>query len=413
MPEPPSIEWRAITESKTDLKPEGIMMRTSREIELSDEFFRMWKAKTTSMAAKSRTQSTSAYTDPAHLADERRKIFRGRPLMFCLSGELLEPGDFVCAELDGLPIVVLRGEDEHLRAMVNVCSHRGARIYTEERGKVQGRGVSCPFHAWTYDINGRLMGQPLAREGFKDCDRDALSMRHLDVFERHGIVFVTPVEAGAEAGLTVDPDQIFGRADEDIHDLALRDCRLIESHSRTIGLNWKLAIDTFLEGYHVFSLHRDSLATRQLSAPGITEDLAPVGLVTGIRKTIFEEQDKTSDQRRFSPHATLQYILYPNAIVSHQIDHIETWQVYPGAGPDEAFVRTSIYSYGDDIDDRTHRYLRRSIEVLMSVTDGEDFPQVVQTQRALMAGGIAQFIFGRNEPGLIAYHEWLDDAMAT
>ncbi|MGJ9413221.1 aromatic ring-hydroxylating dioxygenase subunit alpha [Aeromicrobium sp. CF4.19] len=388
-------------------------MRTEREVELSDEFFRLLETKGTSMAAKPRTQVTSVYTDPGYLADERRTLFRGRPLLFCLSGELAEPGAYVTAELDGLPVVVLRGEDEHLRAMVNMCSHRGARIYTEERGTVQGRGVSCPFHAWTYDIYGRLMGQPLAREGFKDCDRDALSMRHLDVFERHGAVFVTPADAGSDAGEGFDPTKIFGAADDDLRDLNLKDCRLVESHTRTIGLNWKLVIDTFLESYHVFSLHRDTLATRQLSAPGITEDLGPVGLVVGIRNSIFEEQDKPSNERRFSPHATLQYILYPNVIVSHQIDHIETWQVCPGAGPDEALVRTSIYSYGSDIDERTERYLRRSIEVLMAVTDEEDFPQVVQTQRALMAGGIGQFTFGRNEPGLIAYHEWLDDAMTT
>ena len=171
-------------------------------------------------------------------------------------------------------------------------------------------------------------------------------------------------------------------------------------------------IDTFLEAYHVFALHRTTLATRQLSAPCLFEDLGPVGLVSGVRKTILEEQGKPPEERRFSPHGTLQYILYPNTIISHQLDHIETWQVYPGAEPGEAIAVTSIYSYGSDIDERTERYLRRSIEALLEVTDGEDFPQVEPTQRALSAGGLAQFTFGRNEPGLIAYHGWLDEAMS-
>ena len=176
-------------------------------------------------------------------------------------------------------------------------------------------------------------------------------------------------------------------------------------------LNWKLVIDTFLEAYHVFALHRNSLATRQLSAPCVFEDMGPIGLVIGVRRTILEEKEKEADDRLFSPHATLQYILYPNVIVSHQIDHIETWRVFPGVTPDEAIVTTSIYSYGADIDERTQRYLRRSIEVLMDVTDKEDFPPVMQTQRALMAGGFSEFVFGRNEPGLIAYHNWLESAM--
>ena len=196
-------------------------MRAEREAELANEFFRMWEAKSTTMAAKPRTQRTSVYVDPDHLAVERVKLFRGRPLYFCLSGDLPEAGDFACADIDGLPVVVLRGEDERLRAMVNMCSHRGARIYTEDRGHVSGRGVSCPFHAWTYDIYGRLLGQPLAREGFDECDRDALGMRHLEVFERHGIVYVTPTGVEDSTEPYPDPDGIFGDADADIADLHL------------------------------------------------------------------------------------------------------------------------------------------------------------------------------------------------
>lgn len=386
-------------------------MRTTREIELVDKFLRMWEAKTTSMADKARPQSTDIYVDPAHLARERALLFRTRPLVYCFSGELAEAGDFVCRELDGLPVVVIRGEDERLRALVNMCSHRGSRIYTADSGHVAGRGVSCPFHAWTYDLYGRLLGQPLARDGFAECDTDALSLRQLPVFERHGVVFVTPWDADGHDFTPVDETTVFGGADDDMQDLNLTSCRLLDSSTRTLALNWKLVIDTFLEAYHVFALHRNSLARRQLSAPCIAEDFGAGVMVAGIRKSIFDDQDKPLEERLFSPHATLQYILYPNTLISHQIDHIETWQVFPGASPNESIVTTSVYSEGEEPDERTEKYLRRSLEVLLAVTDGEDFPPVEQTQRALSAGGLNQFVFGRNEPGLIAYHQWLDDAL--
>ncbi|MGE4324102.1 MAG: aromatic ring-hydroxylating dioxygenase subunit alpha [Sphingobium sp.] len=387
-------------------------MRTSRETELANEFFRLYDARSTSMADAPKRQSTAIYSDPEFLRMERARLFRGQPIIFCLSGEVAKPGDYVTADMDGLPVVVVRGKDGQLRALVNMCSHRGSRIFPDERGTVKGRGLSCPFHAWTFDTAGQLLSQPNSHDGFQQCDGLDRSLRHIDLFERHGVVFVTPVEAGTAVTPYAARETIFGAADEDIRDLNLQDCRFFTSSTRKLALNWKLVIDTFLEAYHVFALHKNTLANYQFATPNLVEDLGPVGLVIGVRKSILEEQDKNPADRVFSPHATLQYICYPNMIISHQIDHIETWRVFPGTTPDECVATTSIYHYGEAVDERTQRYLHRSLEVLMNVTDNEDFPQVIQTQRGLMAGGSGEFVFGRNEPGLVAYHNWLDRAMA-
>lgn len=388
-------------------------MRSERQAALANEFFRMWDGNTTTLADDVHVQPTSIYTDAEHLRAERELIFRGRPLAVGLSGELVEPGDYLCVDVDGLPVVVIRGEDDKLRAMVNMCGHRGARVFQGDRGHVAGRGMACPFHAWSYDIDGRLLGQPLARDGFAQCDADTLSLRPLAVIESHGMVFVVPTadDGSSTTGGTVGDGMIERTVADDLRDLELHTCRYFASSTRTIGINWKLVIDTFLEAYHVFSLHRTTLAPRQFSTPCLFEDHGSIGLVVGIRKTILEEQERPPDERQFVPHATLQYIIYPNVIVSHQIDHIETWRVFPGPTPDEAVVTTTIYSYGDEIDERTEHYLQRSLDVLLSVTDTEDFPQVAVTQQALLAGGKRSFVFGRNEPGLVAYHKWLDAAM--
>ncbi|WP_420605515.1 aromatic ring-hydroxylating oxygenase subunit alpha [Novosphingopyxis sp.] len=386
-------------------------MREAREVELSTEFFRMYDAGSTSMADAVRPQSTHVYSNAGFLKHERKILFRGHPLYVCMAGDVAVLGSYVTAELDGLPVVVIRGKDGELRALVNMCIHRGSRVFTQERGTVRGRGVSCPFHAWTFDTRGALLGRPHSKGGFDSCADEGAGMRQLPLFERHGAIFVSPLEADDPVPAPVDPAAIFGDADADIADLSLANCRFHGSATRKLALNWKLVIDTFLEAYHVFALHRDSLATRQLHSPSVFEDMGPVGLVIGVRKSVLDEQAKAPQDRRFSPYATLQYIVYPNVIISHQIDHIETWMVFPGEHPGEAIATTSIYSYGDVIDDRTKRYLSRSIEVLMDVTDKEDFPQVMQTQKALMAGGAKEFVFGRNEPGLIHYHEWLDRAM--
>ena len=191
-------------------------MRESRERQLASEFFRLLDDRSTSMAPSAKPQPTYVYTDPHFLAAERRALFRGRPLMFCLSGEVAEPGQYVTAELDGLPVVAIRGKDRQLRAMVNMCTHRGTRVYTEERGRVKGRGLSCPFHAWTFDTAGQLLSQPESLDGFAGCETGGLAMRQLPLDERHGIVFVTPLESGQDEPHGGDGAAILGKAEEDI-----------------------------------------------------------------------------------------------------------------------------------------------------------------------------------------------------
>lgn len=386
-------------------------MRHERQMELLNRFVALRDAKTATMADKVRTQPTSAYTSPELHEQELAKIFRGRFLFAGLAGDAAMPGDYFCLDLAGLPVVVVRGEDGLLRAMVNMCTHRGARIFPDDHGHLEGRGIACPFHSWSFDMYGRLLGQPLAREGFKECDKGLLGMRALNVVERHGLVFVEPLATGG-TGAGQDPDTLLGGADQDLADLNLGNYRLADSRTRTLPLNWKLVIDTFLESYHIFSLHRESIGPYYFSTPNIFESFDSTLLFAGVRSDIVTELDKPEAERNLLPYVTLQYFLYPNALVVHQIDHIETWQVFPGTGPDESIVTTNIYGLGE-ITDKARTYLTKNLDLLVGVTDTEDFPQGIRTQRALEAGASDSFVFGRNEPGLIHFHEWIDHTLTT
>jgi phenylpropionate dioxygenase-like ring-hydroxylating dioxygenase large terminal subunit len=384
-------------------------VRTERQVELVNRFAAMREAKTTPMAPEVRRQPTSIYTDPDHLREERDRLFRGRYLLAGLSGEAARPGDYFTIEITGLPVVVIRGEDGIVRAMVNSCRHRGARVFGEDHGHVKGRGVACPFHSWAYDIYGKLLGQPLSNNGFEGCE-PGLALPNLHVVETDGMIFVAPVNEGEEAPPERSPDEILGEARRDLSDYGLADYQMVASVTRTLPLNWKLVIDTFLEAYHIFSLHSESIASYYLSTPNPHEAMGPVALLAGIRSSIIQELEKPEQERRILPHATVGYFIYPNTIVSHQEDHIESWQVFPRSTT-ESVATTKVYGDGE-ITEKFERYLKKNLEILVGVTDNEDFPQGAQVQAAAEAGAMDHFLFGRNEPGLIHYHEWLDAAMA-
>jgi phenylpropionate dioxygenase-like ring-hydroxylating dioxygenase large terminal subunit len=143
------------------------------------------------------------YTDPDRLAGEVQTLFRGRPLVVALSADLVDTGDYVATEAAGVPLLLVRGEDAEVRAFLNICRHRGGRV-ASGRGR-PGRAFKCPYHSWAYDLNGDLLGQPLARDAFEGLDPAEFGLVAVPVVERFGVILVRlgsdePIDAGAELG---------------------------------------------------------------------------------------------------------------------------------------------------------------------------------------------------------------------
>src|SRR5947208_1176904 len=122
---------------------------------------------TTDLANAPLTVSPSEYTDPARFEAEKRELFRNLPLLACLSLDVAEPGDTFTFDAAGPAILIVRGQDRKARAFLNMCTHRGARLVNEcHRRKL----MVCPFHAWSFDGEGKLVGVP-GEEAFDGVDR--------------------------------------------------------------------------------------------------------------------------------------------------------------------------------------------------------------------------------------------------
>jgi choline monooxygenase len=188
------------------------------------------------------------YTDTRLEALENSAIFARTWQMAGRADQIIRPGDFVTAEIAGEPIVVVRGADGALRAFYNVCRHHAAAVVIEAAGHASN--FRCPYHGWTYGIDGALKGTP-DFDGVCDFDRAQNGLLPVRVDTWENFVFVN-LDSGA-ASL----NSFFGRLLERVKPLNLAKLHFVERRTYDLNCNWKVYVDNYLDGgYHVPHLHK-------------------------------------------------------------------------------------------------------------------------------------------------------------
>src|SRR5262245_22391198 len=180
-------------------------MERQDQIDLLKRLLHYVEARTTSLADAPWRNDVSVYADPAHLAREQQLLFREHPLLLGFASQWGGAGAYRTDDHAGVPILVVRGRDEKLRAFLNVCRHRGARV-AKDAG--EARAFSCPYHAWSYDLAGRLSAIPDER-CFPGVRGERSSLTALPLCEKHGLVWVIPTPA-ADGAETFDIDPWLG-----------------------------------------------------------------------------------------------------------------------------------------------------------------------------------------------------------
>src|SRR5271156_6750385 len=169
-------------------------MEQTKQITLGREILSALQARRTAMADAVYENPVSDYISPVQAAVEQRLLFQQHPLVMALSGDLPEPGDFLTNDLSGRPILLVRGDDGKVNAFLNVCRHRGTKL-AQGCGKGQ-KAFVCPYHAWTYGRDGRLLGITEDKI-FGPIDKDSHGLRRLPVAERDGLIWVSATPGGS------------------------------------------------------------------------------------------------------------------------------------------------------------------------------------------------------------------------
>ena len=204
-----------------------------------------------------RTLPWGWYSDPAVLELERDRIFRRSWQYVGHIGEVAEPGSFAATWVGDVPVVLVRDREDTLRAFLNVCRHRGSIICD---GSGRRETLQCPYHAWTYGLDGRLITAPRAkREGGIESPELGLVQLRLDTWGPLVFVNPDPDAAPLEEFLDGMPERI---ADAGIDLDALRFLQRSESD---LECNWKVSAENFLECYHCPTAHPGFSAVMDVS----------------------------------------------------------------------------------------------------------------------------------------------------
>lgn len=348
----------------------------------------------------------TAYCDPAHLAAERATLFSRWPQVVALSPDLPGPGSFVTRDRLGVPLVVTRGEDGRVRALANVCAHRGTQVVDDGRGC--RHRLTCPYHAWTYDPAGTLVGLPDPKS-FPDVTVPGPGLRPLPAVEEHGVIWVIPDLSGEGT-----PQPRLGAIGDDLDALDIGAYHYWRSHRFDLAMNWKLVIDSFLEPYHFASLHRTTVGPIFLNNLCHAERFGAHVREVLPRRTLTELADEPPGSWDLVAHSALVYVLFPNTVLVMQLDHIETWRISPDpVDPARSICDLDFFVPASSSTPSAERHWERNWELTIDTVIEEDFAAMAGVQRGLASGAIDAIRVGANEPALAMYHDALDDALGA
>jgi choline monooxygenase len=187
------------------------------------------------------------YLDPAFLERERERIFRSSWQWVGCAEDVSCPGDYFAASLLDEPIVVARDLDSRLRGLSNVCRHRAALIAA---GTGNGKLLQCPYHGWTYGLDGRLRRAP-EMDGVEDLEIENLCLPGVRVEEWGPLVF-----ANSDLSAPTFRETVPEIAEEvDRAGFAIEKMKSRERREYLVEANWKIYVDNYLEGYHIPMIH--------------------------------------------------------------------------------------------------------------------------------------------------------------
>ncbi len=215
--------------------------------------------KSTDQAEDIWAEPVENYYDEELFKAELDLIFKRIPLPLALSAELPGKNTYKAMDAAGVPVVITRDAKGEVHAMLNICRHRGALICGDGYG--ESRALTCPYHAWSYGMNGELRGI-YGESTFGEFDKSERGLVQLPVVESAGLIFVclTP-------GLEIDIDSWLGDFKPVLEALKLDECHVFSSRKMP-GPNWKVVIEGYLEGYHFASLHPNTVFKTNLQQHG-------------------------------------------------------------------------------------------------------------------------------------------------
>jgi len=348
---------------------------------------------TTDLGETTWREPVENYRSEARFATEREAVLRRLPIGFCPSAALREAGSYVARTAAGTPIVAIRGSDGKVRAFRNACRHRGAELAA---GTGCAKAFVCRYHGWTYGTDGRLRHVP-HEHGFPGIDKASRGLVPLETVEIGGVVFVAQGAPGRDASLKDLPELIPSRY------------RLVGGSDLDVPANWKIAVESFLEGYHIRTTHAQTFYPVQFDNLNVIETFGPNNRVTFPYRAIHKLRAVPREERSVDGKLTYVYHLFPNVMVATFPGRIIMVVLEPLTIGLTRFVTYSL-SDREARDVEAQSALKRGTD-LVDRGGAEDRELICGIQRSVDSGANEFFEFGLFEGAIGHFHRVLQAAI--
>ena len=348
------------------------------------------------------------YTDPDWFERERRELFRRHPIIVGCAAMLRKPGDHFAHDALGVPLIIAKGRDGVIRAFYNVCRHRGVRLVYEE--EIQRKpGFTCPYHHWTYDLDGALKHVPQKETLFDGIDLSCRGLRPVPCAVRGGMIWVQI--DGLEEDATPDVAAHLDSIDEDLEAFEVGAQFFYRRSAAVKKANWKLIVDAFQDGYHIVRLHQKTVGPFFIDGAALQERAGLNMRAAVARKELTEVLETGPASWRPRHHVSYAHYIFPNTIMVFHPDYVSQLGLFPTA-PDETVVIHHCLIPKEPKTEKEQGHWRRAFAIVEDgVFHAEDYFVCESTQRGLHSGANKTHLLGGMETGVAMFRQILRDAM--
>ena len=344
------------------------------------------------------------FTDPGVYKRETEKLFRQGPLCVGPSCLLKQPGDYWTFDDAGVPVVLVRTQTGQVKGYVNICSHRSAPVAVG-RGNARGMALTCPYHGWSYSLDGRLRGIPYAKEGFPCVDKSERGLVEIPVAERGGLLYLN-----VQPGGRLDADAVDGGIGADLKAFGMQDHHLFDTVKIPVRQNWKSLMEGYHEFYHFAVLHPNTIAAMTYNNTGHYRQFGRNHRLSAPKLTINSLKDIPEPQWAPRDHMSFVYYIFPATVFFVVADHYQLWRVYP-VDEQNSVVYQSLFLPKPPAGAQEEQHFRDFFNMITKVVIDEDYWIGQMVQKAFDSGINRKCIIGRNEIGVQNMHRQIADVM--
>ena len=338
------------------------------------------------------------FTDKERFLKEKEEFFQKRPQLLAYTADLPEPGDYYATEIAGKPVLLVRDKEGKAHAFLNACRHRGVKL---AEGCGHAKGFTCPYHGWTYNLDGDLISVP-SRASF---DEDQLRDRNLitlPVAEDIGLILVHPQPDGQ-----IDFDAFFGDMKAHLAGYHFENLRLVKEYRAPARINWKHAVDGGVEGYHVPYLHPETVGPMTLPQFlhldfGLHHSLVSVGPEIKTLKDLPE-----SEWPEYC-HFSISNAIFPNTVVGAGELMAFFQRSDPSDEPGKCDYILRFYGWDRAAPDDIRARDEQIAQLLLRVGLDEDMKIQSTSQVMMEAGAVPSIVFGKREQNVLRMHKNYD-----